>query len=154
MVVNNNEISKDVSKNVINKIKNSSNKFSKKSLEQLLACLDNIIDNCNVPEGAVETFEKCIKNLNSGQSETHIDLAITGLGILAKKHYSINKESIDICLNFIQNNYLNEQSLKKLSDALNLIFYQTNVEKSTFNKLFNLMINNNQLIDLKIYLRF
>ena len=84
MVVNNNEISKDVSKNVINKIKNSSNKFSKKSLEQLLACLVNIIDNCNVPEGAVETFENCIKNLNSNQTETQIDLAITGLGILAK----------------------------------------------------------------------
>ena len=33
MVVNNNEISKDVSTNVINKIKNGSNKFSKKSLE-------------------------------------------------------------------------------------------------------------------------
>ena len=143
MVVNNNEISKDVSKNVINKIKNSSNKFSKKSLEQLLACLVNIIDNCNVPEGAVETFENCIKNLNSGQSETHIDLAITGWGILAKKHYSINKESIDICLNIIQNNYLNEQSLKKFSDNLNLIFYQTNVEKSTFNELFNLMIKFN-----------
>ena len=50
-------------------------------------------------------------------------------------------------MNIIQNNYLNEQSLKKLSDALNLIIYQTNVEKSTFNKLFNLIINNNQLIE-------
>ena len=69
------------------------------------------------------------------------------MGILAKKHYSINKKSIDICLNIIQNDILNEQSLKKLSEALNLIFYQTNVEKSTLNKLFNIMINNNQLIE-------
>ena len=101
MLVNNNEISKDVSTNVINKINNSSNKLSKKSLEQLLACLINIIDNCNVPKGSFETFENCIKNLNSDKSKTHIDLAITGWGILAKKHYSINKESIDICLNII-----------------------------------------------------
>ena len=108
IVVNNNEISKDVSTNVINKINNSSNKLSKKSLEQLLACLVNIIDNCNVPEGAVETFENCIKNLNSNQTENQVGLTITGLGIVSKKHYSINKESIDICLNIIQNNILNE----------------------------------------------
>ena len=74
-------------------------------------------------------------------------MAISGLNILAKKHYSINKEAIDTYLNIIQNNILNEQSLKKLSEALNLIFDQNNVEKSTFNKLFNLMINNNQLIE-------
>ena len=90
---------------------------------------------------------KIVKTLNSNQTETLIDLAITGLGILAKKHYSINKESIDICFNIIQNDILNEQSLKILSEALNLIFYQTNVEKSTFNKLFNLIRNNNQLIE-------
>ena len=57
MVINNKEISKEVSEKVINKINNNSNKLSKKSLEQLLACLVNIIDNCNVPKGAVETFD-------------------------------------------------------------------------------------------------
>ena len=34
-------------------------------------------------------LKNCIKNLNSSQTETQIDLAIIGLGILAKKHYSI-----------------------------------------------------------------
>ena len=56
MVVNNNEISKDVSINVTNKINKS-------------------------PEGSVETFENCIKILNSNQTETQNDLAITGFGI-------------------------------------------------------------------------
>ncbi len=141
MVVNNKEISKYVVEKVINKINNNSNTLSKKSLEQLLACLVNIIDNYNI------TYEKCLNNLNNKQNETQIDLAISGLNILATKHYLINKEAIDTYLNIIQNNILNEQSLKKLSEALNLIFDQNNVEKSTFNKLFNLMINNNQLIE-------
>ena len=149
MAKNSMNISNEMTDFIVKKIEDNKikPKLSKKAFTELLACLVNIIDNCNIPEKSVEAFQKCLNDYKNKDKNAELKLAITGLSILSKKHYSLNKEAINSCLDIIESNILEEQSLKELSDIIDIIFKETEIDNNTFTKLVSIIIKNPNLLD-------
>jgi hypothetical protein len=149
MAKNSMDISKEMSGYVINKIDEIKNKpqLSKKTFIELLACLVNIVDNCDIPKNSLETFQNCLKDFKNKDKKAELKLAITGLSILSRKHYSLNKGAINSCLDIIESNILEENTQKELSNIIDKIFKETEIDDNTFTKLFLIMIKNKDLVE-------
>ena len=146
MAKNKIDIDEKVSKIIMNKIeKREENKIPKNSFMKLMSCLINIIDKCKVPENCIKTFEIALKQYHNKEKNSEIELVIKGLSILSKKHYTLNSEEINICLDILDKNNLEEKSISELINTLDIIFKETNILENTYNKLFKLMMNNKNL---------
>ena len=146
MAKNKIELGKNATKLIMDKFDNK-NKLSKKSFIKLMSCLINIIDNCKVPQGCIKIFENILKQYKNNEDSAEIELVIKGLSLLSKKHYLLNVEEINICLDIIENNKLEDKLINELISILDIIFKEANILNSTFNKLFNIMMRNIKLYD-------
>ena len=149
MAKNGMDISNEMSGYIVKKIDEVKNKpiLSKKTFTELLACLVNIVDNCDVPKNSLEAFQNCLKDCKNKEKNSELKLAITGLSILSKKHYSLNKGAINSCLDIIESNILDENSLKEISNIIDIIFKETEIDNNTFTKLLLILIKNKDLLD-------
>ena len=149
MAKNSINISNEMSDFIVKKIDENRKKpiLSKNAFTELLACLVNIIDNCNIPNNSIEAFQNCLNDYKNKDKKAELKLAITGLSILSKKHYSLNKEAINSCLDIIESNILDEESLKELSDIIDIIFKETEIDNNTFSKLLSIIIKNPEFLD-------
>ena len=148
MAINSMNVSKEMSQFIVKKIDENEKKpiLSKTAFTELLACLVNIIENCNIPKNSIEAFENCLKNFKKGEKKNELKLAITGLTILSKKHYSLNKEAINSCIDIIESNILDGNSLKELSYIIDKLFNETEIDNLTFSKLLSILHKNPVLI--------
>jgi len=149
MAKNSMDISNEISGYVVNKIDEIKDKpkLSKKTFIELLACLVNIVDNCDIPKNSLEAFQNCLKDFKNKDKKAELKLAITGLSILSKKHYSLNKGAINSCLDIIESNILEGNSLEELSNIIDKIFKETEIDNNTFTKLLLIMIKNKDLLE-------
>lgn len=80
------------------------------------------MENYKIPPGYVKTFEQCLRQYKNIKKNSEINLIVKGLIILSEKHYALNIDEINICLDIIETKNLKEKTSIKLSNALEKMF--------------------------------